>query len=125
LLLAASTYYAQQTALADESPDLITASINDNDLVTMAGNTRPEANAANDRGLVADSFPMDHVMLLVRRPASRETALARLIDQQSNPKSRQYHRWLSASELGSKYGPSPRDLARISGWLARTASTST
>jgi subtilase family serine protease len=117
LLLAASTYYAQQTALADESPDLITASINDNDLVTMAGNTRPEANAANDRGLVADSFPMDHVMLLVRRPASRETALARLIDQQSNPKSRQYHRWLSASELGSKYGPSPRDLARISGWL--------
>ena len=36
---------------------LITQAIDENNLVTLAGNTRPEANYKNDRGAVSDALP--------------------------------------------------------------------
>ena len=49
------------------TPPLITATIDKNALITLAGNTRPEAKAANDRGAVADDMAMAHMMLQLRR----------------------------------------------------------
>ncbi len=61
---------------------LITRQIDEKNLVTLAGNTRPEARTvANDRGPVADSFPMEHLWLQLRRPPEREQALERYIDE--------------------------------------------
>jgi len=51
---------------------MITAPIVEANLVRLSGNTRPEANAANDRGRVADNLPMEHMMLQLRRPAAQE-----------------------------------------------------
>jgi len=60
---------------------LITQPINENALVTLSGNTRPEArNLANDRGIVPDGLPMSHMLLQLRRPAAQEQALDALID---------------------------------------------
>jgi hypothetical protein len=42
---------------------LITREIDEPQLVTLKGNTRPEANAQNDLGAVADDFPMGHMLL--------------------------------------------------------------
>src|SRR5208282_5655614 len=50
----------------EASRALVTASIDESAVVTLRGNTRPEANAANDRGPVADDFPMTHLMLQLR-----------------------------------------------------------
>ena len=44
-------------------------------LVTLAGNTRPEATVQNDRGAVADSFPLHHMLLQLRRSPEKEVAL--------------------------------------------------
>src|SRR5260370_32700278 len=62
-VLAVFGLYARSTALADDSsiPALITSAIVERSLTSMPGNTRPAANAANDRGLVADAFPMQHL----------------------------------------------------------------
>ena len=38
-------------------PILITQTVDDNALVSLRGNTRPEANSKNDRGAVPDDFP--------------------------------------------------------------------
>jgi hypothetical protein len=98
---------------------LITQPINENNLVVLVGNTRPEAqNPANDRGLVADDMPLPHLMLQLRRPAAREQALETLIDQLHDPKSPNYHRWLTAAEIGEQYGVAPSDIDTIGGWLS-------
>ncbi|MGH7813530.1 MAG: S53 family peptidase [Candidatus Binataceae bacterium] len=96
---------------------LITHKIDDSRLVTLAGNTRPEAVAANDRGRVTDSMALDHLMLELRRPAGREAALEKFMAEQTDPKSPNYHRWLTARELGEEYGPAPSDIGAIEGWL--------
>ena len=46
---------------------MITQPIDNARTVTLYGNTRPEANAKHDRGRVADSLPLDHMLLRFRR----------------------------------------------------------
>ena len=96
---------------------LITAAIDKNALITLAGNTRPEATAANDRGAVADDVAMEHLMLQLRRAPEQEQALEKYLDELEDPKSPNYHHWLTAQEFGERYGLAGRDLAKITGWL--------
>jgi subtilase family serine protease len=86
-------------------------------LYTLAGNTRPEANAQNDRGKVADTFAMDHMLLQLRRSPEREQALSNFIDQQYDSTSPNFHKWLTAAQFGEIYGPAPLDIETVSDWL--------
>ena len=74
---------------------MITEAVSDTKLVTLGGNTRPEANAANDRGAVAADFPLDHLLLQLRRSPEREQALDQYIDEMQDPKSPNYHHALT------------------------------
>lgn len=96
---------------------LITHPIDERVLVTLAGNTRPEANTANDRGPVANTFPMEHMLLQLRRSAEQEQALVQLIDQLHDPASPNFHGWLTPAEYGAQFGLAAADLSAITGWL--------
>lgn len=101
-----------------QEPILITQPINDNQLVTLAGNTRPEAIGANDRGPVSDSMLISHMLLQLQRSAQQEQALEALIDGMHNPASANYHHWLTPAQFGSQFGLSQHDLTAIAGWLS-------
>jgi subtilase family serine protease len=92
--------------------------IDENGLITLSGNTRPEANAANDRGAVPDSFGLEHMMLQLRRTPQQEQAVEQFIDQLHDPKSPNFRHWLSAQEFGRKYGLPPEKLDLITDWLS-------
>jgi hypothetical protein len=97
---------------------LITQAVDENNRVTLTGNTRPEArNFANDRGRISDSVSLPHLMLQLQRPAAQEQALEALIAQQQDPHSSNYHRWLSADDIGAQFGPAPTDIAAVTDWL--------
>ena len=95
----------------------ITAAINNTVLTTLHGNTRPEATAKNDRGAVADSLVLDHMQLLLSRPAPQDAALADLVDAMSDRKSPSYHKWLTADQLGAKFGVAKSDVSKVTHWL--------
>ena len=97
---------------------LITQTVDESRLVKITGNTRPEAIAANDRGAVADSFPLDHMWLQLKRPAELEQELVDLIDEMHRPGSPQFHKWLTAAEFGQRFGVSGQDIGKITGWLS-------
>jgi subtilase family serine protease len=99
------------------SPARITQAVNDNVLVTLGGNTRPEAIAKNDLGPVPNSLMLGHMQLLLKRPAAQEAALENLIDSMSNRKSANYHKWLTADQLGREFGPAQQDVGKITDWL--------
>jgi len=96
---------------------LITQAIDEGARVTLRGNTHPEANARNDRGAVAGDFPMEHMMLLLRRPPELEKALEKFIDQLHDQKSQVFHQWTNAAEFGDKFGLAQQDLDTLSRWL--------
>ena len=95
----------------------ITKAVEDNNRVTLNGNTRSEAAPQYDRGLVADRMPLEHLQLLLRRPAVQETALEQLIASQQDRNSPNFHKWLRAEEFGGRFGVAQADIAAISAWL--------
>lgn len=102
---------------------LITQPIDSNRLYTLAGNTRPEANAQNDRGKVPDAFAMPHMLLQLQRSPERELALRNFIDQQHDSTSGNFHKWLTAVQFGEIFGPAPQDIETVSGWLRSSGFT--
>ena len=102
---------------SSQTPPLIAAAIDESALITLAGNTRPEATAANDRGAVSPDIPMEHMLLQLRRAPEQEHALEKYLDDLEDPKSPNYHRWLTPQEFGERYGLAAQDLAKITVWL--------
>jgi hypothetical protein len=66
-------------------------------LVTRRGNTRPEANAKNDRGRVSDDLTLNHMMLQLRRSPEQEQALQQFINDIHDHTSPLFHHWITAS----------------------------
>ena len=96
---------------------LITQEIDQSHLITLAGNTRPEANALNDQGRVPDDFAMSRMMLLLRRPPELQESFVKYLDDLHKPASPNFHRWLTAAQLGQEYGPAQKDVNAIKAWL--------
>jgi subtilase family serine protease len=96
---------------------LVTTPVVETNMVTLSGNLRHEANAANDRGAVSGGLKLEHLLLQLKRPADREEALAQRLDALYQPGSPEFHHWLTAQQFGELYGPNPRDIAAVTGWL--------
>ncbi len=96
---------------------LITQGIDEAKLVTLAGNTRSVANAANDRGRVVDNLPLDHVLLQLRRSPEQEQSLETFLSELTEPGSANYHKWLTAEQFGQRFGVASEDLNAITAWL--------
>ena len=115
--------FAQSAADAPAARVLVTQPIDRSRLYTLAGNTRGEANAKNDRGKLADTFALPHVLLQLQRSPERELALRTFIDQQHNSASPNFHKWLTADQFGKIYGPAAADIETVSGWLRSSGFT--
>ena len=96
---------------------LITESVNESKLVVLPGNTHPQAIVNNDRGPVADSLPMQHLWLQLKRSPDQQAALDQYTAELSDPNSSNYHKWLTAAEFGQQFGVSEADLDTVSTWL--------
>ena len=106
-----------QTETGSHARNLITQDVNENNMVTLHGNVRSEAIAANDRGAVADDLAMDHMLLQLQRSPEQEAALEKLIDEMHTKGSSNYHRWMTAPEFAARFGVSKEDVAKVTGWL--------
>jgi subtilase family serine protease len=106
-------------AAATPGQRLIRQALDENHRVTLKGNVRPEASATNDRGLAADAFQMEHMLLQLQRSPEQEQAVKEFIDQLYDPASPNFHRWLTAQEFGEIFGVAEGDLTTITTWLQK------
>jgi hypothetical protein len=112
LLVVVSSAWAGST-----QPVLVMQSVDESKLTTLRGNTRPEANAKNDQGLVADNLSMEHMLLQLKRSPEKERELQKFIDGLQNQSSPNFHRWLTAKEFGERFGVSKQDRDTVAAWL--------
>lgn len=96
---------------------LITQSIDESKLTRLPGNTHPQAKTANDRGPVADSLPMEHLLLQLNRSPEQEQDLQKFIEELQTKASPNFHGWLTAQEFGDRFGVAQEDLDSIVRWL--------
>jgi len=105
------------TSAAANPVDRIVTSVNESDLVQLGG-THRLALAKYDQGPVADSLRMDHMFVVLQRSPEQEQAVERLAAELQDPHSANYHKWLTAEELGKKFGPAPEEIEAVVSWLS-------
>ncbi len=111
-LLTASALYSQQAA------SRIPHGIDEENLVTLKGNVPLQARAQNDHGEVRGSLPMERMILVLKRSDAQEKLLQAAISAMHDPKSAQFHKWLTPAQFGKLYGPSDADIAKLTRWLS-------
>jgi hypothetical protein len=120
LVLAASAFVSNAYfVFAQESaPQVrIVQRIDENNLVTLKGNTHPLALPKYDRGPVSPDLPMDGMILVLQRSPEQQAAFDKFVASQADPNSPNFHQWLEPEEVGERFGPSMADINTIEGWL--------
>jgi subtilase family serine protease len=96
---------------------LITEQIDEENVVMLRGNVRPEAHTGNDLGPVPDDLQLEHIYLLLNRPPKQQQTIDELIEQLHDQSSPQYHQWLTASQVAERFGPAEQDIKTVTAWL--------
>jgi hypothetical protein len=97
--------------------DRITVAIESSGLVKLSGAVHPNALIQNDAGPVEPTQRLGYISLLLKKTAAQQSALERLLEEQLDSSSANYHRWLTPEEYADRFGASPNDVATIVGWL--------
>ncbi|MBW4028180.1 MAG: hypothetical protein HIU93_12365 [Acidobacteria bacterium] len=118
VLLAALLSSFLPAATAQQAASRIVDPVNDHQLVTIKGSVHPDARQEYDRGTVPESLPMDRIVLVLKRSDEQEKQLQTQLSAMHDPKSPQFHKWLTPKGFGSQYGASEQDVAKITAWLA-------
>ena len=96
---------------------LISRPIDESALVTLRGGTHPMARPIFDIGTAPPDLPMDRMLLVLKRDPQQDLVLHRLLDDQQDRNSPNYHKWLTPTQFGVQFGASDQDLQLITGWL--------
>jgi hypothetical protein len=88
------------------------------DRVTLAGHRAGWISPANDEGAVPDAVPLASLNVVLKRAPDRQRAFEALLAGQQDPSSPDYHRWLTPTAIGERFGATPHDIAAITDWLA-------
>jgi subtilase family serine protease len=114
LVLAAVPAFSQQFSQAQA---LITQPIDESYLTTLKGNTHPLAQSQFDIGIAAPNLPLQRMLLVLKRGPQQDFALRKLLDEQQDKASPNYHQWVTPDEFGVQFGPSDVDVQQVTGWL--------
>ncbi|MGA8271846.1 MAG: protease pro-enzyme activation domain-containing protein [Candidatus Sulfotelmatobacter sp.] len=109
-LLASSLCFAAQ-------PDRIAGTINSSQVVALAKSLHPKAQPQYDQGLVDPSLKLSYVTMLMAPSPTQQRALTQLLAQQQDPKSANYHKWLTPQQFADQFGLSQNDLNKVTAWL--------
>ena len=86
-------------------------------LVSLPGHVHPLAQPQFDMGEAPGSLHLPALELELAKTPAQTQALERLLAAQQDPKSPQYHRWLTPAEYGARFGASNATVATLSQWL--------
>lgn len=99
------------------STALAQRTINEADRVIKHGNVHPLARAEFDRGSADLTLPMENMILQLSPRASAKAELDTLLADLQNPKSPNFHHFLTPQEFGLRFGPTDQDVADTANWL--------
>ncbi|HEX5230283.1 MAG TPA: protease pro-enzyme activation domain-containing protein [Bryobacteraceae bacterium] len=104
----AASLYAQS--------DRIRGVIDQNKTVVLPGQVPARARAEFDRGAVTGSLAM-HMTIDLKPSPNQKAALDRLLANQRNPSSPDFHKWLTPEQYADRFGASQSDIQKLVAWL--------
>ena len=98
-------------------PDRIAGNIDSNRVVALPGHVHPAARAEFDQGRADGGRMMRGLALEFHPSASQQTALNKLLAQQQNPASPNFHKWLTPAQFADRFGMTHKDIDKVTSWL--------
>jgi subtilase family serine protease len=92
-------------------------------LVALAGN---HPDAAAQLAATGNKAPLDRALQMeIYLKPRNQAQLQQLIEEQQDPSSPNYHKWLTPDEYAQKFGPSADDISQVTQWLTSQGFTVT
>ena len=107
------------------APDRITDAIDVSQMVELARSVHPKAQPQYDQGAIDPETRLGYVTLLTVSSASQQRALDKLLADQQNPSSPNYHQWLTSEQYAERFGLSQNDITKVTTWLKAQGFTMT
>jgi subtilase family serine protease len=85
--------------------------------VTIRGHIHPLAQRRFDRGSVAGLFQVNRVTIMFKTTAQQQADLNSLLEEQQDPSSPLYHKWLTPEEFGERFGLNRSEFDNAVEWL--------
>jgi hypothetical protein len=108
---------AQEMISLSSRRPLVTEPLDESKLAVLKGNTHPLARREFDLGTAPATLPMQRMLLVLKRSPEQESSLKKLLDDQQDKASPNYHKWVTPDEFGKQFGPTDADIQTITGWL--------
>jgi subtilase family serine protease len=96
--------------------DRILAPVDATQVARVLGTAHPRARAQYDQGRT-DTTRTISGAITFRLSAAQQSELDQLLRDQQDPKSPNYHRWITPDQYATRFGMSSNDLAKVSSWL--------
>lgn len=103
--------------LAARSQDRVKQRIDSSVPVAVRGNVHPLARAEHDRGRVSPTKVLPRMVMMFNRTAEQQADLEKLLQEQQEPSSSNYHQWLTPEQFADRFGVSANDVAKVTDWL--------
>ncbi len=85
--------------------------------IVLKGNVHPLARAQFQVAGAPADLPMDRMLLVLKRSPEQEAALLKLLDDQQDKSSPDFHKWLTPEQFGQQFGPADSDIHAVTSWL--------
>jgi hypothetical protein len=91
--------------------------VDDNRVSAVQGSVSPKIAIAQDLGALPGSQRLQDMTLLLKRSPEKQSRYDAYVSQLTNPSSPQFHKWLTAVQIGEMFGPAKSDIAQVTSWL--------
>ncbi len=95
----------------------VTAKVDNSQRVMLTGHVSSALRHATDLGRLDRSTPVEHIVMVLKSSDEQIHELHRVLDEQQDKNSPNYHQWVTPQQFGEHFGVSDADIAQITTWL--------
>jgi uncharacterized protein (TIGR03437 family) len=99
-------------------PERLRGPITDARRVPLPGQRHRSAAPESDDGRVEDSFRIGGITMQFRPSAAQAAELEKLLQEQQEPSSANYQKWLTPDEYADRFGLARADVEKVAAWLS-------
>jgi len=97
--------------------DRILRAVDSADVAGVKGTAHPLARLQYDQGRTIPTRQLSGVSMTFRLSPAQQADLNRLLQEQQDRTSPNYHKWLTPDHYAARFGMSSNDLAKVTSWL--------